>query len=281
MVNFSDVKTPGTKRPYIRDNLLMERSRTGPRLIIVCGLPASGKTTLARALASRLGAVRLSPDEWMDALSISLYDEEKRGKIEALQWKFGQELLALGLTVIIEWGTWGRSERDTLRLGGRALGAAVELHYLSAPVDVLFERIQRRGRENPPIQRDALSQWFEMFQAPTPEEMHSSTRLWSRTLLPTEAFGVATGYDKTGQSYCAMTLAKKVAPLLGPLVKEASWRVGSGMAMQSAAPPAGTATREMSNTESEGHCLSAASFVAFKLCTCATKAAEFTHRLVP
>ncbi len=40
-------------------------------------------------------------------------------------------------------------------------------------------------------------------------------------------------------------------------------------------------TREMSNTESEGHCLSAASFVAFKLCTCATKAAEFTHRLVP
>jgi hypothetical protein len=59
-----------------------------------------------------------------------------------------------------------------------------------------------------------------------------------------------------------MTLAKKMAPLLGPLVKEASWRVGSGMAMQSAAPPAGTATREMSNTESEGHCLSAASFVA-------------------
>jgi hypothetical protein len=65
---------------------------------------------------------------------------------------------------------------------------------------------------------------------------------------------------------------KKMAPLLGPLVKEASWRVGSGMAMQSAAPPAGTATREMSNTESEGHCLSAASFVALKPCTCATKA---------
>jgi predicted kinase len=169
-VTLSQVKTPGTKRPFTRDNLLMERSGTGPRLIIVCGLPASGKTTLARALESRLGAVRLSPDEWMDALSISLYDEEKRGKIEALQWKFGQELLALGLTVIIEWGTWGRSERDTLRLGARALGAAVELHDLSAPVDILFERIQRRGRENPPIQRDALSQWFEMFQAPTPEE---------------------------------------------------------------------------------------------------------------
>jgi predicted kinase len=122
-------------------------------------------------LESRLRAVRFSPDEWMDALSINLYDEQRRGKVEALQWKLAQELLALGLIVIIEWGTWGRSERDTLRLGARALGAAVELHYLSAAPDVLFDRIQRRGIEKPPIERDAVSRWFEIFQAPTPEEM--------------------------------------------------------------------------------------------------------------
>jgi len=134
-------------------------------------LPGSGKTTLAKELEGRLRAIRFSPDEWMDALSLDVYDEERRGKIEALQWKFGQELLALGLTVIIEWGTWGRSERDTLRLGARALGAAVELHYLAAPADVLFDRIQRRRLENPPIERDALSRWSQMFQVPTPEEM--------------------------------------------------------------------------------------------------------------
>jgi predicted kinase len=149
----------------------MEASGKSARLVIVCGLPGSGKTTLAKALESRLHAVRLSADDWMEALSLSLWDEEKRGKIEALQWKLGQELLALGLTVIVEWGTWGRSERDALRLGARALGAAVELHYLSASVDALFERIQRRGMEKPPIEREAMSRWFEAFQVPTLEEM--------------------------------------------------------------------------------------------------------------
>jgi predicted kinase len=149
----------------------MERSDTGPRLIIACGLPGSGKTKLAREFERRLRAIRFSPDEWLDALSLDIYDEERRGKIEALQWKLGQELLALGLTVIIEWGTWGRSERDALRLGARALGAAVELHYLTAPADVLFDRIQRRGMENPPITREALARWLEVFQIPTPEEM--------------------------------------------------------------------------------------------------------------
>jgi predicted kinase len=149
----------------------MKKPGSGARLIIVCGLPGSGKTTLAKCLEESLGAVRLAPDEWMEALSIDLYDEEARARIEALQWKLGQELLRLGLVVIIEWGTWGRSERDALREGARTLGAAVELHYLSAAPEVLFERVQRRGMESPPIRREDLLRWAGTIEVPTEEEM--------------------------------------------------------------------------------------------------------------
>lgn len=157
-----------------------EHCNTNARLVIVCGLPGSGKTTVAKALESRLGAVRLSPDEWLEALALDVYDEERRARIEALQWTLSQQLLRLGLIVIIEWGTWGRSERDALRAGARALGAAVELHYLSAPVEVLFERLQRRGSENPPITLEDLTRWAGTFQAPTEEEM----ALFDEPLVP-------------------------------------------------------------------------------------------------
>jgi predicted kinase len=110
----------------------MTESNARRRLIIVCGLPGAGKTTLAKSLEESLQAIRFSADEWMEALSLDLYDEERGGKIEALQWTLGKELLARGLIVIVGWGTWGRSERDQLRLEARAVGAA-ELHYLFAP----------------------------------------------------------------------------------------------------------------------------------------------------
>jgi predicted kinase len=78
----------------------------GPRPIVVCGLPGSGKTTHARQVEQKLRAVRFCPDDWMNALEIGLWESRFRERIERLQWKLAQDLLALGHIVIIEWGTF-------------------------------------------------------------------------------------------------------------------------------------------------------------------------------
>lgn len=68
------------------------------RLIVICGLPGSGKTTLARQLATEHGGVRLCPDEWMAELGVNLWDGAFRDRVEALQWALAQDLLRLWAT---------------------------------------------------------------------------------------------------------------------------------------------------------------------------------------
>lgn len=68
-------------------------AQAGPRLILVCGLPGSGQTTLARRLEAEVPAVRLCPDDWLTALAIDLNDEPARERLEAQLWNLAQELL--------------------------------------------------------------------------------------------------------------------------------------------------------------------------------------------
>jgi predicted kinase len=140
------------------------------RLIIICGLPGAGKTTLAKRLAEHVDASIYSPDDWMDALGIDLWDTAMRKGVEDLQWRQAQDLLRLGGTAIIEWGTWGRSERDMLREGARALGAKVELHFVDAPFETLFQRTSARGRENPPLTLEDLRAYSAAIQRPDEAE---------------------------------------------------------------------------------------------------------------
>lgn len=139
--------------------------------MIVCGLPGSGKTTLAKRLSSDGAAVRMNPDEWMETLGINLWDREIRARIEALQWQISRDLLRQGVTVVIEWGTWAKVERDTLRIGGREFGAAVELWYLDVEIDELWKRVSTRQLEIPPMTWPDLEAWFAQFEVPDDEEL--------------------------------------------------------------------------------------------------------------
>ncbi len=104
-----------------------------------------------------------------------VWDDEFRVRLEAQLWSLTQELLANGQSVILEWGHWARVERDEKRLGARALGVGVELHYLEAPLEELIERAHRRTASGEwgaaPMTRAHFEQWATTFQAPDEEEL--------------------------------------------------------------------------------------------------------------
>lgn len=142
------------------------------RLVVVSGLPGSGKTTLAKRLAAHLGAVRFCPDDWMTALGIDLWDQGFRARLEPLQADVAEQVIATGGVAVIEWGTWAREERDELRARARRNGAAFELHHLDAPPEVLHARIEARtGQLDPPISLADVRSWAEIIQHPTPDEV--------------------------------------------------------------------------------------------------------------
>jgi predicted kinase len=145
------------------------------RLVLICGLPASGKSTLARQLAPKIPAIRLDKDGWTMQLGADVWDDEFRVRLERQLWALSQELLASGQSVILEWGHWARVERDEKRLGARALGVAVELHYLSAPLEELVERAERRNASGEwaasPMTRAHFEEWATIFQPPDEEEL--------------------------------------------------------------------------------------------------------------
>lgn len=145
------------------------------RLILTCGLPGAGKTTLATQLAADRSAVRLTKDEWLWALGCTPWDEPTREKVEQELWRLAQEILGLGLSVVVDFGLWARIERDEMRGVARGLGVGVELHYLDTPSDELWRRIEARNSEPPwdsyPIHRADFDRWLRVFQAPDPAEL--------------------------------------------------------------------------------------------------------------
>jgi predicted kinase len=145
------------------------------RLILTCGLPAAGKTELARQLAADRSAVRLTKDEWLWALGSNPWDESARAKVEHELWRLAHEILRLGLSVVLDFGLWARIERDEIRTAARELGVGVELHYLDVPIEELWRRLKARNSKPPwdsyPICRADLDAWLTIFQAPDAAEL--------------------------------------------------------------------------------------------------------------
>jgi predicted kinase len=145
----------------------------------MCGLPGAGKTTLARRLEQEYAALRLTPDEWHTRLFGQDAEDEQHDArhtvIESLLWEIAARVLQLGGNVILDFGFWGRSERDDYRARAARLGAGSELHFLDVPEAALFARLATRNAQRPAgafvISAARFREYLPKFQPPAPEEL--------------------------------------------------------------------------------------------------------------
>ena len=138
------------------------------------GLPCSGKSTWARALEERTGALRLTPDEWHLRLfgqDADHPDHDRRHQtVEGLMWEVAEAVLRRGGDVILDFGFWTRSEREEAAARAARLRAGTRIHYASVPQEELLRRLRMRngapGAEAFIISEAGLRRWATLFEPP-------------------------------------------------------------------------------------------------------------------
>lgn len=149
-----------------------------PTLYLICGLPGAGKTTFAKMLEIEKNALRLTPDEWMSRIVGDGYDEAKRAVVEQIQWEIAARVLSLGVNAILDYGFWGRSERDDYRARAEAHGARTKVCFLDVSREELLKRLSERNASLPEdtfkVDEAQLDLWSSWFQKPTQDELDDS-----------------------------------------------------------------------------------------------------------
>jgi predicted kinase len=140
------------------------------RLYLVCGLPGAGKTTRARQIVAATGAVHLCVDDWIIGLGISLIDFEFRVRLQDCMLTHAVELLRANVSVVIEFGSWHRHEREQILQAAAVANARVELHFLDAAPEELVRRVRARGGKEAERLVMVLIRDQAKFERPTADE---------------------------------------------------------------------------------------------------------------
>jgi predicted kinase len=130
---------------------------TGPELVVVVGLPGSGKTTLVGALLAE-GRVVVSKDHWPHAR-----------RRDQRQLRVVEEHLAAGRSVVVDNTNASVERRAALLALAHRLGVPARAVFVDTPFEVCARRNQARtGRARVP--EVGLRAFAAILQPPTVEE---------------------------------------------------------------------------------------------------------------
>jgi predicted kinase len=146
-----------------------------PTCILFCGLPGSGKTTLAKQLEKQKRGVRICTDDWQDDLDMNHNENNFRKKLQKRLYTLGLDLLSYGQSIILEDGLWMAHERAEKLADARKHGAIVELHYFDLSFEELWKRLAARNQHLPGgainITKEQLQKCWDVFEKPTADEL--------------------------------------------------------------------------------------------------------------
>lgn len=149
-----------------------------PKMFVMVGLPAAGKTSRARELASAWGALRLTPDEWMIPLFGQEQPEGKRNVLEGRLIWLALGALRLGVNVVLDFGVWAKEERSALRALAASVGATSELVYLPVDEEEQWRRVLDRSPTDAAttfeMTKADLDRWRQIFQPPDATELETA-----------------------------------------------------------------------------------------------------------
>lgn len=154
-----------------------------PPMVVTMGLPASGKTTLARALAGRLGLVHLSSDvarkriagieptqRGNDGFGSGLYEPAMTRNTYAALRRDAARWLRRGRGVVID-ATFGNPEERThMQQLAHRLGADLRVLLCDADDATLIARLERRATERGVVSDARIELWPELRAAFTPPD---------------------------------------------------------------------------------------------------------------
>lgn len=140
-------------------------------LYVLTGLPGAGKSRRAQAIIDATGAVHVDMDNAMRERGISIVDYDARFAIQPEVEARIAPLLASGASVVAEFGSWTRDERDRIRGCAEPSGARTELHWLDASPEECIRRLHGRGGEGVETLTMLITEFApEGYERPTRDE---------------------------------------------------------------------------------------------------------------
>jgi predicted kinase len=175
------VRSPGTSAEQNAQGHVPVNAKS--TVYVLCGFIGAGKTTFAKRLEDRTGAVRITKDEWLIQLigndpTIDGYAEWDR-RICGLSRDFAFQLAGKGIDVIIDEGVWEREQRDIMRSRIEEVGAQAIFYFVDTPIETIRQRVAHRNR-NPTkdsfkIGDDLLNEYLKYWQPPGKDEEYVLT----------------------------------------------------------------------------------------------------------